>query len=521
MAEEAEKVRDLSELLGEQLPAYQVLWTESTWKAMAEALPKLSEGFVDTYVKGIVENLNKVSDGMVNAALNLGLIDNPHANLLKQMARAWGPFSAIPALFMIGSLFTSYLSNMSSAMGGQALQNLNRQFSPNPPGSGEVIQAAFIAPEKTGEVRDAMKRAGLSDQDIDLLFLASYRLYDPETIRMAYYRGILSQDEMYMRMRELGFTDTRINEIIQTWPIIPGVQDILMMYAKEAFEPDIIEKTGLDQEFPEEGVKWLEAQGLSREWAMKYWYAHWDYPSLQAGFEMHRRGVITDEELDMLHRIVETPKFWRDKLQAISYAPYTRVDIRRMHAMQVISDDELVENYKWAGYDEEHAKKLAEFTIAFNQKGDKDMTVAQIMIGYRDKFLTREDVIDLLGQLRYSEDHANFLIYLEDYKENADIQNDVIASIKDRYTSNLMEKNEAEDRLNKLNLPAAKIASLFERWEVKRFLDVKIPSKTDLDKFLKNKIINEDKYRYEMGKLGYGWEYTDWYLQLIKKGKAG
>jgi hypothetical protein len=66
-----------------------------------------------------------------------------------------------------------------------------------------------------------------------------------------------------------------------------------------------------------------------------------------------------------------------------------------------------------------------------------------------------------------------------------------------------------------------KIQSLLERWEISRIKDQKIPSKTDLDKFLRNKVIDEDKYRYEMTKLGYGWVYTDWYLQLIKKGKAG
>lgn len=521
MAEEEEKTKELSELLGEQLPAYQMLWTETTWKAMAEALPKLSEGIVDTFVRGIGDKLTNVSDALADIALSLKLVDEPHARFLKELGRAWGPFSAIPSIYMLLSLFLSYLGNLSTAMGGKALQDLNVSFSPNPPGPGEVIQAAFIAPEKTGEVRDAMRRAGLSDKDIDLLFLASYRLYDPETIRMAWLRGILSEDEMFMRMRELGFTDTRIKEIVQTWPVIPGVQDLLMMYAKEAFEPDIIEKTGLDQEFPEEGVPHLAALGVSREWALKYWYAHWDYPSLEQGFDMHRRGLISDEELDMLHRIVETPKFWRDKLQGIAYSPYTRVDIRRMHKMQVITDEELVENYRWAGYDQAHAEKLAEFTIIYNQQDTKSLAVGQIIRGYADKYLTREDCTELLGQLKYSESQADFLLTLEDYEEQQDVQNDIITAIKDRYQNNLMERTEAEDRLNKLNLPAIKISSLLERWEVRRLMDVKMPSKTDLDKFLRNKIINEDKYRYEMQKLGYGWVYTDWYLSLIKKGKAG
>lgn len=308
---------------------------------------------------------------------------------------------------------------------------------------------------------------------------------------------------------------------MQGWPYIPSVQDILFMYAKEAFEPDIITATGLDQEFPEEGVQWGEKQGLSREWMLKYWYAHWDYPSLTQGYEMLHRGVIGKEELDMLYRIVEMPKFWHDKMTEIAYNPFTRVDVRRMHKEKTLTDDDLLKAYKDIGYDDWHAEKLRDFTIAYNAKDTKSLTLSHVTKAYADKYVTREDALDFVVGLGYSEDEADFLLYLKDYEEVNDVQNDIIASIRDRYTGNLIDRNEALDRLGKLNLPAMKVDSLLERWDVKRSLDVKVPSKTDLDKFLRNKIIDEDKYRTEMQRLGYGWVYTDWYLSLIKKGKAG
>lgn len=494
---------------------------KSVWYGFTNIVPSAMEAAYDTVRDRIVKKEATTLTDLFDQFVEAGLIEAAHANYLKSLCKVVYPFDFVLGGIIMVNLLTKYLGCVTDSVGGSLRQKLNVMYSPNPPDPGGIIQAAFIAPELTGEVRDAMKRAGLKDSDIDLLFLAAYRLYDPETIRMAWLRGVLTEDQMYDRMRELGFTDIRIKEIIQTWPVIPGVQDLLMMYAKEAFEPDIIEKTGLDQEFPEEGVPHLEKLGVSREWAMKYWYAHWDYPSLEQGFDMRRRGLIDDSELDMLHRIVETPKFWREKLQGISFNPYTRVDIRRMHKMQVITDEELVENYRWAGYDQAHAEKLAEFTIIYNQQDTKNLAVGQIIRGYVDKYLTRDDCTELLGQLKYSPSQADFLLTLEDYKEQQDVQNDIIVAIRDRYQNNLMERTEAEDRLNQLNLPAIKISSLLERWEVKRLMDVKMPSKTDLDKFYRNKIIDEDKYRYEMQKLGYGWVYTDWYITLIKKGKAG
>jgi len=520
MAEE-EGVTSLVGWLWDKVSNFFVLMFNSVWAGfipMVEAAPSVLGNIISKWWK------TQSSDPICKKIDNListGILDKDNAEALKALIRTTAPVDPLVGGIVYLALIFKYLTTHIQASSGELVQTLNTIYTPNPPGPGEVIQAAFIAPEKTGEVRNAMKRSGISDADIDLLFISAYRLYDPETIRTAWLRGVLTEDEMFMRMRELGFTDTRIKEVVQTWPILPGVQDLLMMYAKEAFEPDIIEKTGLDQEFPEEGVPWLAAQGVSREWAMKYWYAHWDYPSLQEGFDMRRRGLIDDEELDMLHRIVETPKFWRDKLQGISFNPYTRVDIRRMHQMGVLTDDELVENYRWAGYDQAHAEKLAQFTIKYNGSDRKDLVVSQLLKGYTDKILSREDAKALVMQTGYSDDETEFLLALQDYIDEKSVQDDILAAIKGYYTNNLIERKDAEDRLNKLNLPATKIQSLLERWEISRIKDQKIPSKTDLDKFLRNKIIDEDKYRYEMTKLGYGWVYTDWYLQLIKKGKAG
>ena len=56
----------------------------------------------------------------------------------------------------------------------------------------------------------------------------------------------------------------------------------------------------------------------------------------------------------------------------------------------------------------------------------------------------------------------------------------------------------------------------YDRWEIQRYIDRKLPSKNDLEKLLNYGIINPDTYRREMRKLGYSWEQTEWYLRLAK-----
>ena len=173
------------------------------------------------------------------------------------------------------------------------------------------------------------------------------------------------------------------------------------------------------------------------------------------------------------------------------------------------------------GYDEEHALKMAKFTVRYNRQGDKELSMAQVLKGYKEKLIEKEDAKDLLMQLEYTEAQADYFIVFEDYKEAKSYQDDIIDNIRDRYQNNLIDDFDAQSRLNKLNLPAKQVALLMDKWQIQRFEDRKIPSKSDLDKFLRNKIIDKDIYRLEMHRLGYGTGYITWYEKLIDLKKAG
>lgn len=436
---------------------------------------------------------------------------------LKQLAPT---MSAFLFLGVSSRLLGSYLATITSTGSKNLQQKYNKEMRSDLPNYTDVIRAAFVAPEKTERVREIMARLGLTEEDIDLIFLSMYRLYPEEQIRALYLRGVLDENKMYERMRELGYTDTRIKEIVQGWPIIPGVQDLFYLVGKEAFEPESIEQLGLAAEFPEDQVQWLEKQGLSREWGLKYWYAHWDQPSLQMGFEMLHRGVIDEELLDVLFKTVEMPPFWRDKLTKIAYSPYSRVDARRMHKVGVLKDADLMRVYKDIGYDDEHAQNMADFTVKYNTTVDKKLTKSNILTGYTRKAITAIDTKGFLIDIGYTNDQALYFIGLEDYKDAQKEQDEFIDDIEDRYKNRLYTKAQTITKLDALGIPASQRNLLMDRWSIKLVKDRKVPARADLAKFLRNGIINEDEYKLEMDRLGYGVTYTNWYYQLAKIPKA-
>ena len=383
--------------------------TDTVWTKSSESFRYLAEQFAEKITDPLKTMPSDSWDNMLNFYKGVGLLtegDKQNILKLKQFGQPWEMIIYIVTQM---KLFSGFISGVTEPAVMKMQQGVAKMMRPQIPYVSELLGAAFIAPEKTGEVRELLARSGYSEEAIDLLFIASYRPYEEFQIQQLWLRKEINDAKMYERMRELGYTDTRIGELVKLWTIIPQVQDILTMVAHEAFEPDAVRQMGLEDEFPAEQAEWLTKQGLSPFWQLKYWAAHWDQPSIQMGFEMLHRGVIDRDTLDMLFRTVELPPYWREKLVQIAYQPYTRVDVRRMYDMGVLGDAELKTAYTDIGYDSEHANKMVEFTKRYVEDADRDLTKSEILKGYRNALLTAADTRNLLQDIRYTEaqDHTS------------------------------------------------------------------------------------------------------------------
>lgn len=491
------------------------LWTKSP-EALTLLAKEISD-FIWAPIKGVPESAWRAQ---LNFYKSSGLLDESDIQNILKLRQFGGPADLFFFLAIFLRLFGVFLTTTTEPASLKLQQGINKKMRPQLPYVSEILEAAFVAPEKTGEVREILARSGYSEDAIDLLFLSKYRRYEEFQIQALWLRKEISDAKMYERMRELGYTDTRIQELTKLWTIIPPVQDILTMVAHEAFEPDAVRQMGLEDEFPSAQSEWLTKQGLSEFWQRKYWASHWEQPSIQMGFEMLHRGVIDRATLDMLFRTVELPPYWRDKLTQIAYMPYTRVDVRRMYDVGVLTEADLKTAYTDIGYDDVHADNMVEFTKRFVEDADRDLTKGEILKGYRNRLLTRIDAVSLLTDIRYTDAQANYYCELEDFREIQEQQNAAIDAVKTRYLARLIDRPEAQRLLDSLNVPAATVSLWLERWDVSLIEYPKLASRTDLDKFYVAGVINEDTYYLEMRRLGYGTQYIGWYKTMADKIKA-
>lgn len=279
-----------------------------------------------------------------------------------------------------------------------------------------------------GDVLAEGLKAGISQDKVGALVEGLRPLPSPGQIQEAYLRGYISEEKHDELLRKHGYRQEDINLFKALYWIIPGPSDLIRMAVREAFTPEVVERFKMDEGFPEVFANWAAKQGLSREWALNYWRAHWQLPSVTQGFEMFHRTidregntVISKDELMLLLKTLDIMPFWREKLLAISYAPYTRVDVRRMYQLGILDERGVYLAYRDLGYDDEKARNLTEFTIRYYTTEEKteleeyrELTRSVILAAFAKGVLTRAETKARLTSIGYHPDDAELLIKLKE-----------------------------------------------------------------------------------------------------------
>jgi len=452
-----------------------------------------------------------------NLASSLGL-DAESVKLLKSF---YQPLQGTSPIIQALSLLSMYTTIMQYIMGtgmGKMLQSLGVKYRPGLPGSGEVMGARALDPALDEQIWGVLQRNGYTDADIKLMFASTYLRIPEQTIRNVFYREGKPVEWAANRLSEMGYTPERVKEIMTSWPELPTVQDLIYMVGREAFEPEVQRMFGLDQPAPGLYLEHAAKIGYPTFWAQKMWEAHWEHPGLQQVLDMFHRDILTWDQVYEYMTIVELPPFWREKIKSATYNVITRVDARRMYGTGTLTELELFDTYRFMGYSPTDAARLVDFTIKYESGADRDLAKEDILRAYGYKDIDRTTALAWLMQIGYQNTVADFYLTQRDLTSDRDKTVKSLALIRDKYTGHLIERAEAQSRMTLLGLTPAAQADQLESWDITRAKNTKLPSKSDLDKFLRASIIDVGTYRVEMAKLGYAEKYTNWYLEAIQKG---
>jgi hypothetical protein len=451
----------------------------------------------------------------LSSAMNL---DTESVRMLQGFYQPLIGASPIVQGFALVSMYTTVMQYIMGTGMGKMLQSLGVKYRPGLPGAGEIMGARALDPMIDEQIWGVLRRNGYSEDDIRLMFRSTYLRISEQTIRNVFYREQKPKEWAMNRLSEMGYTPERVGEIMLSWPELPTVQDLIYMVGREAFEPEVQRMFGLDQPAPGLYLEHAAKIGYPPFWAQKMWEAHWEHPGLQQVLEMFHRDILTWDQVYEYMTIVELPPFWREKIKSATYNVITRVDARRMYGTGTLSEIELFDTYRFMGYSPKDAARLVDFTIKYESGADRDVAKEDILRAYGYKDIDRPTALTWLMQIGYTDNVADFYLTQRDLTSDRDKTVKALALLRDKYTGHLIERAEAQSRMTVLGLTPGAQADQLESWDITRAKNTKLPSKSDLDKFLRASIIDVLTYRTEMAKLGYAEKYTNWYLEAIQKG---
>ncbi len=374
---------------------------------------------------------------------------------------------------------------------------------------------------------DTIRRQGFSEENAGNILAMTETLPQSFELLSHWHRGFIDDETLEANLKQQGFDPPVINRLKQASFVIPPVADLIAMAVREAFSPEIVARFGQMEDFPPDFGIWAERQGLTEDWAKKYWAAHWGLPSPLQGFEMLHRGVISKDDLSLLLRALDVMPFWRDKLTAIAYSPFTRVDVRRMHKLGVLDDAGVTRAYKDIGYDDDKAAALLEFTKLYNappsaddENEVTDLSRASVLRFYRSGLLPQSQAIELLTELGYTDQAAQLYIADVDLSEEEANRKDEIQLVLDLAKAGILTIGSAEAKLTQLGLSHTEVQRALAKLVQESQRKTKLPSRADAERMYRVHAITLQEYKTLLDVQGYAQKWVDGYVAVLEAGNA-
>lgn len=365
-----------------------------------------------------------------------------------------------------------------------------------------LLKKWYRFPEDLTNTINDLSLQGYPDSTIQkLVELARPRLNANELIRLG-FRFPNELTRFHTELQKLGWEQGDIEAITRAYQGYPAPDDLIRFAVRDVFNDAIVQKYGYDEDLPAQFEPEMLKAGYAPGYGLYYWRAHWQLPSINNVIDMFRRSKggllsrpVDENTVDEYLRINDYPVFWRDRIKEITYELWTRVDIRRLIDLGIISKDRALNEYRALGYDTEHAQALVDLATTESKGGSKDLTQAAIVKAYKTKQFSRVEALDGLTGLGYDEDEANLILDLSDYDEAQKLLQEDIDRIEYLYVNGAIDDSTAMGELGQHNMNADQIRALFDVWEVRRKAKISLPTDAELQDFYLNNIITEDQYR--------------------------
>lgn len=498
---------------------------------------------IESLGKGLSTGITELFQGFLRSNFDLGAeqIDpfvrqleesEELGEIIKQFTGGGAIAAGFPGVaFLVVLAGALALAGVTSTLAGaiqKGIQASNRTVRPTLMSVPELREVLTRDGEQLATVNNQLRDAGFSEDKIALITSLRFNLLGAAESLDLWRRGEIGDGELTINLNKIGWGQANQEQLKTLAFAVPGIGDIIRMAVREVFSPEISEPFGQFEEVPPAYFENARKAGLSEEWALNFWAAHWTLPSPQQGFEMLHRKVISPADLERLLKALDVMPFWRQPLVDIAFNPLTRVDLRRMHRLGLLDEADLQLRYEDLGFNPDNAALMVKFTIAFNAPPDKDkekepndFTRTQIVQFFRRGLFTEAEAVDGLAAIGWSREGAQTIIDNEIIAQDDRARTRAVRLIERRFVKGFINRADVFEELDALEITEIERTELVSEMEAKREEAIDVPSRAELDRFFREKIIDQAEYIKGLEDNGIPAIWRERFALLIEREKAG
>jgi hypothetical protein len=358
----------------------------------------------------------------------------------------------------------------------------------------------------------------------DKLALQASTFYLPSTadVSLWYIRKVIDQNGATKVLQDLGYTSAQIEAYLATLTQLDTPQDYINVYGRNVARADGLFRESFGSEPPNEAVQLGELNAIAADVVRSMWLAHWALPGIQSGIALFFRGLLSQTQLNDYLTALNVPVELQQSLVELERPLIPFRTVPAMLAAGVINEGEALDILQHHGYTQQDAERLIDFALKRGKSSKAttagDLHALSVSIAdtmFNDGILNQQQYVEVLTEHGFSTDAANLMVQLAQLKASTKERADAAAQIVAEVQLGLLQASDAQNLLFNANYTQAEVAKYLKQITAAIKSNAKQPSLSDLDKFFKKGLLDENGYLARAQSIGYSASDAQLFLQLL------
>lgn len=265
------------------------------------------------------------------------------------------------------------------------------------------------------------------------------------------WRGKISEDQFRDVLAMTGYRDTYEEGFVEISHRIPPSPDLVTMVVREAFVPEmVIEAPGVFAEY-------LTKSGYSKEWADRYWTAHFTPIALRQAYDNLWRGYWDKDDFMHALHIADIHPMWREDIYNVAFRPPGVRELGYGYDTGMYSVDDIVKYRRMGGLSPEDAEKAGLSMVAYRTEAERGALRREAIYDYTEGLDTEETLREKLEAIGGRPEIIDLWVSRAKYRTDRDIKHDLIKVVKDQAIKGLIPEVQMREDLVTLGVVSERI----------------------------------------------------------------